>query len=145
MNQSKESDFMFEKFKNFMSGRYGVDQLSNGLNFLFLILVLIGLLSRNTIVLYISLIPLFYNYFRIFSKNFSKRYNENRIYTNMMSPIYDFIEKMKLKMQKKKKRDKTKYKYYHCKKCGQELRIPRGKGKVVITCPICKHSFEGRS
>lgn len=143
---------MLEKFKKFMAGRYGLDQLSNGLNVLFFIMVLIGLFSKNTLVLYLSLIPLFYNYFRIFSKNFSKRYNENRIYTNMMSPLYNLIDKlkdkfnrMKLNLQKKKKRDKTKYKYYHCKNCGQELRIPRGKGKVIITCPICKHSFEGRS
>lgn len=143
---------MLEKFKKFMAGRYGLDQLSNGLNVLFFIMVLIGLFSKNTLVLYLSLIPLFYNYFRIFSKNFSKRYNENRIYTNMMSPLYNLMDKqkdkfnrMKLSLQKKKKRDKTKYKYYHCKNCGQELRIPRGKGKVIITCPICKHSFEGRS
>ena len=81
----------------------------------------------------------------MFSKNFSKRYNENRIYTNMMSPVYNFVDKIKYKYQKNKKRDKKKYKYYHCKNCGQELRIPRGKGKVTITCPICKHSFDGRS
>lgn len=136
---------MLEKFKKFMVGRYGIDQLSSGLNILFFILVLIGFFTHNPIFLYLSLIPMFYNYFRIFSKNFSKRYNENRIYTNMMSPIYNFFEKMKLKINKNKKRDKVKYKYYHCKNCGQELRIPRGKGKVVITCPICKHSFEGRS
>lgn len=136
---------MKEKFEKFMAGRYGVDQLSNALNVLFILLVVIGLISRNTLIWWIALIPMFYNYFRMFSKNFSKRYNENRIYTNMMSPVYNFFDKMKLKFQKKQKRDKKKYKYYHCKKCGQELRIPRGKGKVVITCPICKHSFEGRS
>ncbi len=136
---------MKEKFEKFMAGRYGVDQLSNALNVLFILLVVIGLISRNTLIWWIALIPMFYNYFRMFSKNFSKRYNENRIYTNMMSPVYNFFDKMKLKFQKKQKRDKKKYKYYHCKNCGQELRIPRGKGKVVITCPICKHSFEGRS
>lgn len=136
---------MFEKFKKFMAGRYGVDQLSNALNVLFFILVIIGLFTRNTLILYLSLVPMFYNYFRMFSKNFSKRYNENRIYTNMTAPVYNYFQKLKLKFQSKKKRDKKKYKYYHCKNCGQELRIPRGKGKVVITCPICKHSFEGRS
>lgn len=136
---------MFERFKKFMVGRYGIDQLSTALNTLFFILVILGLITKHSIFLYLSLIPMFYNYFRIFSKNFSKRYNENRIYTNMMSPVYDFFEKIKLKINKNKKRDKVKYKYYHCKNCGQELRIPRGKGKVVITCPICKHTFEGRS
>ena len=75
---------MKEKFRKFMTGRYGVDQLSNGLNILFFILVILGLLTRNNIILYLSLVPMIYNYFRMFYKNFSKRYNENRIYTNMM-------------------------------------------------------------
>ena len=136
---------MKDKFRKFMTGRYGVDQLSNGLNVLFFILVILGILTRNNIILFLSLVPMIYNYFRMFSKNFSKRYNENRIYTNMMSPVYNFVDKNKYKFQKNKKRDKKKYKYYHCKNCGQELRIPRGKGKVTITCPICKHSFDGRS
>lgn len=136
---------MLERFKKFMIGRYGVDQLSGGLNTLFLILTLIGFISKNTLFLYLALIPLFYNYYRMFSKNFSKRYNENRIYTNFMSPVYNMVDKIKNKIMKYKKRDKANYKYFHCKKCGQELRIPRKKGKVVITCPICKHSFEGRS
>ena len=136
---------MMEKFKKFMVGRYGVDQLSNGLNTLFLILALIGLFTKNQIFLLLALIPMFYNYYRIFSKNFSKRYNENRIYTNVMSPFYNFMDKIKSKFVKKKKKDKVNYKYFHCKKCAQELRIPRGKGKVTITCPVCKHSFDGRS
>ena len=101
---------MKDKFRKFMTGRYGVDQLSNGLNVLFFILVILGILTRNNIILFLSLVPMIYNYFRMFSKNFSKRYNENRIYTNMMSPVYNFIDKIKYKFQKNKKRDKKKYK-----------------------------------
>lgn len=136
---------MIEKLRKFMTGRYGIDQLSQALNIIFLILALTGLLMHQSIFLILALIPMFYNYYRMFSKNFQKRYNENRIYTNMTAPIYNFFQRLKLKFRKKQKRDKVNYKYYRCKNCGQELRIPRGKGKVVITCPICKHSFEGRS
>ena len=136
---------MLEKFKRFMAGRYGVDQFSNGLNFIFLLFVIIGLLSDNAIFLYVAMIPMIYNYYRIFSKNFSKRYNENRIYTNFMSPYYNWLDKVKKKIQKEQKRDRKNYKYFTCKSCKQELRIPKGKGKVTITCPKCKHSFDGRS
>jgi hypothetical protein len=136
---------MKEKIRQFMIRRYGVDQLSNALNILFLILMLLGMFTKQSILLIIALIVEFYNYYRIFSKNFSKRYNENRIYTNFMSPVYNLIDKIKKEMIKNKKRDKKNYKYFHCKKCSRELRIPRGKGKVTITCPICKHSFDGRS
>lgn len=136
---------MLEKFKKYMAGRYGIDQLSNGLNFLFLVFAILGLLLDKIIFLFIGLIFMGFNYYRIFSKNFSKRYNENRIYTNFMSPYYNWLEKIKNKFLKQKKRDRKNYKYFTCKTCGQELRIPKGKGKVTITCPRCKHSFDGRS
>lgn len=135
---------MIEKFKQFMIGRYGVDQLSNFLNILFFIFAMIGFIYGETIFFIIALVFMGLNYFRMFSKNFSKRYNENRIYTNMMSPIYNFFDKIKSKFTKRKVKDKS-YKYFNCKNCGQELRIPKGKGKVSITCPKCQHSFEGRS
>lgn len=136
---------MLEKFKKFMVGRYGVDQLSNGLNFIFLLFVIIGLLSKKSFFLVLALVPMIYNYYRMFSKNFSKRYNENRIYTNIMAPYYNWLEKITKKLQKYQNRDRKNYKYFTCKSCKQELRIPRGKGKVTITCPRCKHSFDGRS
>ena len=136
---------MLEKFKKFMVGRYGVDQLSNGLNFIFLLFVIIGLLSKKSFFLVLALVPMIYNYYRMFSKNFSKRYNENRIYTNFMAPYYNWLEKITKKLQKYQNRDRKNYKYFTCKSCKQELRIPKGKGKVTITCPRCKHSFDGRS
>lgn len=136
---------MLEKFKKFMMGRYGVDQLSNGLNFIFLLFVIIGLLSKKSLFLFLALVPMIYNYYRMFSKNFSKRYNENRIYTNIMAPYYNWLEKLSKKLQKYQNRDHKNYKYFTCKSCKQELRIPKGKGKVTITCPRCKHSFDGRS
>ena len=47
------------------------------------------------------------------------------------------------KMMNKYRQFKTKrqYRYYKCKECGQELRVPKGKGKIEITCPKCHHSF----
>lgn len=133
---------MMEKFKRFMMGRYGVDQLSNGLNFLFFILFLCGLIFKANFLFILGIIVLVFMYYRIFSKNFAARYNENRIYTNFMSPVYNLFDKIKLKFTRKK--DKN-YKYFKCKNCHQELRIPKGKGKVTITCPKCHTSFEGRS
>lgn len=93
---------MKEKLRQFMTGRYGIDQLSQALNVLFLVLSLIGLFTHQTVFLILALIPLFYNYYRMFSKNFQKRYNENRIYTNMTAPVYNYFQKLKLKMRKKK-------------------------------------------
>lgn len=138
---------MSDRFRNFMRGRYGVDQLSNGLVFLFFILILIGILTRNTIFTWIALIPMILSYYRMFSKNFSKRYNENRIYTNLMSPVYDLLDKIKGFFNRKIKRFKTRkeYKYFKCPNCKQELRVPRGRGEITVTCPKCKQSFDRKS
>ncbi len=138
---------MSDRFRNFMRGRYGVDQLSNGLVLLFFILILIGILTRNTIFTWIALIPMILSYYRMFSKNFSKRYNENRIYTNLMSPIYDLLDKIKGFFNRKIKRFKTRkeYKYFKCPNCKQELRVPRGRGEITVTCPKCKQSFDRKS
>lgn len=134
---------MKEKIRQFMVGRYGIDQLGQTLNVVFYIFLVFSIFTKKGIFLFIATLILIYNYFRMFSRNFSKRYNENRIFTNLMSPVYRFVDKMKRKF-KIKKRDRN-YKYFKCRNCKQELRIPRGKGKVTITCPKCKHSFDGRS
>lgn len=138
---------MSDRFRNFMQGRYGVDQLSNGLVFLFFILILIGMLTNNAIFTWISLIPMILSYYRMFSKNFSKRYNENRIYTNVMSPVYNLLDKIKGFFNRKIKRLKTRkeYKYFKCPNCKQELRVPRGRGEITVTCPKCKQSFDRKS
>ena len=87
------------------------------------------------------------SYYRMFSKNFSKRYNENRIYTNLMSPVYDLLDKIKGFFNRKIKRFKTRkeYKYFKCPNCKQELRVPRGRGEITVTCPKCKQSFDRKS
>lgn len=138
---------MSDRFRNFMRGRYGVDQLSNGLVFLFLILILIGMITNNAIFTWISLIPMGLSYYRMFSKNFSKRYNENRIYTNVMSPVYNLMDKIKGFFNRKIKRFKVRkeFKYFKCPNCKQELRVPRGRGEITVTCPKCKQSFDRKS
>lgn len=138
---------MSDRFRNFMRGRYGVDQLSNGLVYLFLILFFIGLVTRNSIFTWLALIPMIFSYYRMFSRNFSKRYNENRIYTNFMSPVYDLIDKGKAFFKRKVNRFKTRkeFKYFKCPNCKQELRVPKGRGEITITCPKCKQSFDRKS
>ena len=133
--------------RKFMQGRYGIDQLSNGLIFLFLVLLLIGTLTNISAFSLLAIVPLVYSYYRIFSKNFSKRYNENRIYTNFMSPYYNFTDKIKSKLQKTMIRlqKKKTHRYFKCPNCKQELRVPKGHGKVTVTCPKCHTSFDHKS
>ena len=37
------------------------------------------------------------------------------------------------------------WRFYRCPKCGQQLRVPRGRGKISITCPKCGNQFIKKS
>ena len=41
-------------------------------------------------------------------------------------------------------RDKE-HRYFKCPNCGQQLRVPRGKGKITINCRNCGVSFEEKT
>lgn len=131
---------MKQKFQQFMSGRYGVDELSRILMFLALALLVISMFSRWNIIYLIAIILLGYSYFRTFSRNISKRYNENQKYLNWK---YRLVVK---KDQRKKQWEQRKiYHFYKCPSCKQKVRVPKGKGRICITCPKCKMEFIKKS
>lgn len=127
---------IMNKVQRFMQGRYGVDQLSMGLLILMIIITLIGQLFDQIWLVYLSWVPLILCYMRILSKNTYKRYQENATFLRFWNPIQFKIDN-KIKYIKTLK----KFRYYKCKECGQKLRVPRGRGKLEIKCPKCKHTF----
>ena len=119
-----------------MEGRTGVDHFSIGLLFLSIILAFIGQLLGWKWVIILASIPLVYCYYRMLSKNKIKRHQENILFLRYWYPIQTKI--MNKYRQFKARRQ---YRYYKCKECGQELRVPKGKGKIEITCPKCRQTF----
>ena len=126
--------------KRFMDGRYGGDQLSIFLIILSGLLTLIGRVTRFMPLIFLAYILLGISFFRGFSKNISKRSMENYKFTIFMSPVYSWFKKT----EKSVKELKT-HRRFKCPNCKSKLRIPRGKGKVKITCPKCKTKFNKRS
>lgn len=124
---------MKEKMAKFMAGRYGIDALSKFIAYFAVALMLIGLLFRSNILNVLTVLLLFLAYFRIFSRNIQKRYQENIKYWNLRNRCLNFF-----------KFRKTSH-IYKCPGCKQKIRIPRGKGKIEITCPKCKTQFIKRS
>lgn len=127
-------------FQNFMRGRYGVDQLSFALLITYFVLTFIGMLTSNGLLSNLSLLVLIYCWFRIFSKQVYKRSKENTWYLNKTYPIRHWFSKKKTRHQNRKI-----YKYYKCPHCKQELRVPKGKGEITITCPKCHTKFDKRT
>jgi hypothetical protein len=129
-----------DRLRRFMYGRYGFDQLTRTLLIATLIISLSGSIFRSSIVIVLSYIPLGYGIFRSLSKNISKRSQENYRYLN-------FTGMLKRRFQRNNQKfvgTKT-HKYYKCPNCKQMIRVPRGKGKICITCPKCRKEFVKRT
>ena len=132
---------MKEKFLRIMQGRYGLDQFSKALLIGGLIVVLLSSFfaggRAGSLFYLLGWILIIYCYFRIFSKNVSKRYAENQKYLGYTQKIRSWFTREKNMMEQRKT-----HHIYTCPGCGQKIRIPRGKGqKVEIECPKCHEKF----
>ena len=63
------------------------------------------------------------------------------------SAVSGLLEKIKQKFRQWKEdlEDHRHYRYMKCPNCGKELRVPRGKGKIRVTCKQCGEKFETKS
>ena len=131
---------MREKFTRFMMGRYGVDDFSKFILGSAVALMVINLFLRIGLLNTVVLLLLFYVYYRMFSKNIQKRYQENQKYMEIQNRFFSFFRK-----EKRMAEDRKTHHIYKCPNCKQKIRIPRGKGKICITCPKCRREFIRRS
>ena len=122
--------------RNFMMGRYGVDKLNLFLLVFSIVLTFISSITNSTIMAYISYIPLILCLYRMLSKNTNARIKENYKFQKYYNPIEAWIKKNFNLV----KGSKT-HKYFNCPNCKQTVRVPKGKGKVTITCPKCSTKF----
>ena len=122
-----------------MSGRYGFDRFCGFLSFCSLLLVVLGALF-SPLLYWLGLIMLGYCYFRMLSRNPRKRDQERLRYLALESKVTGWFATRKTRFQQRKQ-----YHYYRCPHCRQQLRVPRGRGKISITCPKCGTQFIKKS
>ena len=130
---------MKEKLIRFMIGRYGMDQFSRFLMWATLVIMVIGTFT-HPIVYYVGFAGMIYMYFRIFSKNWTKRSAENQWYLRKSYAVRTWFDKKK-KLWKLKKT----HKIFKCPTCKQKIKVPKGKGKIEIKCTKCDTKFIKRS
>lgn len=131
-----------EGFARFMVGRYGMDHFGKFLVYFSLGLMIINLIFGGSVIYWMALICLFYAYFRMFSRNTNKRYAENLKYLEIKNRVVGFFRSRGI--GSRVKQDPTK-KIFKCPGCRQKVRVPRGKGTILITCPKCKTQFQKRT
>ena len=115
-------------FRHFMQGRYGTDKLNTailltGLALSVLQMFLPGAWTKWVLTL-LAYGCMFYAIFRMLSRNTYKRYQENRKYLRFLDRLKD-----------------REHRYFQCPRCRQSVRVPKGKGKISITCPKCREKF----
>ena len=117
--------------KKFMANRYGGgDQLSVYLIILSIVLIILARITDIAIIVFISYIPMFFVIYRMLSKDINKRHMENYKFAIFISPIYS-----KLKRIKNRITDSKSHKHFTCTNCKTTLRVPKGKGQIMMTCP----------
>ena len=123
-----------------MLGRYGSDQFNVFLVILAIVLMILNLFFiRNSFLSAIVWLILIYSLYRIYSRNIYRRRAENDKYLSIIQPIQKRISMIK------KNRVDHEHKYFLCPECKQTVRVPRGHGKITITCPKCSHKFDKKS
>jgi len=116
--------------QRWMQGRYGQDELGGFLSLLSLILILLS--SVSPVFTAIAFACLFFSMFRCYSKNLEKRRRERAAWLKIVGKPRNWFA-----LQKNKWKDRKTHRYFKCGNCGQILRVPKGKGKIVISCPKC--------
>ena len=120
-----------EQMQVWMYGRYGYDELFKFL--LIAALVCIFFSPFVPLLSLIALILLIWSMFRSFSRNLEKRQKEREIYLKYTGKV-----KHSFKRRKNMWRERKTHRSYKCPGCKHWLRVPKGKGKIEITCPVCK-------
>ena len=100
----------------FMAGRYGGDQLNLLLIALYLLFYVVYLFTR--------LIPF---------------EAENTRFLQIVRPVARRWSAFRARAHDREHR------YFKCPNCGQQMRVPRGKGRITVHCRSCGAVFEEKS
>lgn len=131
---------MRQKIAMFMYGRNGIDHFSRFLIYAAMICILLDIFISGGIFYGFGLVLLVYSYFRVFSKNLNKRRAENAKYFQYRSKIVNGFKNW----LDRRKQSKD-YCFFRCPSCKAMLRVPRGKGRIRVTCRKCGNAFEKRT
>ena len=125
--------------QRFMYGRYGSDQLNRFLTITYLVLFGLYFITGFDLFYFLCTALIFVVLFRMLSRNLAKRRAENQKFLRKADPAIRWF-----RLQRTIRRDKE-HRYFKCPNCGQQLRVPRGKGKITVTCRGCGAVFQEKS
>lgn len=144
------------RIEEFFSGRHGSDQLSFAMSLAGLVLVVCSPAFENDdvhmLLSAVGLALIIWSVFRVLSRDDARRTKENDAFMSLFrrTPSPERRHKAELRRQEKERKRRLKEKLkthemFYCPKCKAACFVPRGKGKVRITCPKCGEKFIGKT
>lgn len=128
------------KMMEWLQGRQGPDDLAVFSMNLAIVVVVVNLFARVSWLGWVALLLIAYSMFRIQSRNLGSRARENEAFLKALGPARPWVQNPRAAWAELRA-----YKHVKCTSCKQRVRVPRGKGKLRVTCPRCKTKFEVRS
>lgn len=129
-----------ERLRRWMAGRYGVDLLGRFLSVVSLALILLAMLLRSALLDWLGLGLLIVCYWRMFSRNIPRRAAENAVFYRWKERVLGGVRQKRVEWAQR-----GMYRYFRCPNCRQKMRVPRGHGRIAVTCPKCKTEFLKKS
>ena len=163
----------FNSFMNLRNGPDQLSRDSLILGIVLLIVAVLLRDAARTVFTVLGLAAMVYSYWRMFSSKVSDRSRENGAYVAKRTEVLNklpFGKKggatggagssasggpsktsafkqaaQKAAAQAKAQAADKDHKYFFCPKCGQSVRVPKGAGKIRVTCPKCGEKFEKKA
>jgi DNA-directed RNA polymerase subunit RPC12/RpoP len=137
MDKLKQFGYQMQsRMAQFLYGRNGFDNLARACNAVAILLLVINIFAQNAVLYFLWMVFFTYSVFRVYSRNIPKRYAENQKFLAMMD-----VPQKRIRLLKLQWRDRSVSRYYICKSCHQQIRVPKGKGRIEIRCPKCGERF----
>lgn len=125
-----------QKILFYMSGRYGFDELSKVLMAAGLVFGILANFIGGIWVSAAGIALLAYGALRILSRDKANRYRELQKYLSVKQTVQLRTRKLRNRWVQRKA-----YKIVKCPNCRQQIRLPRGRKKLRVTCPKCQETF----
>ena len=123
-----------DKLRRFMNGRYGIDELSNFLMKLYLIIFIINIFVKSKLLSIIEVLFLIIIIFRLLSYNVNSRRRENINFIKVKNKLFKPFKNIKRNFKDKE------HIYKRCKHCKTLMKLPVDSkiGIKIAKCPKCK-------
>lgn len=126
--------------RKIMYGRYGYDRLGMALLIAAVVFSLLATFTGLWLFSLLSYALIILCFFRMFSRNINRRYEENRKFMDIWNKVKSQFTGARTRISESRT-----HRFYKCPSCKKRLRVPKGKGLIRITCAHCGFKFEKKT